>query len=317
MSELFLGVDGGQSSTTAVIGDQDGKIVGWGVAGPCNHVGVAEGRAKFVKVIRECLEQASRRAGIEESHIHFRAACFGMSGGPADKKALLEELLDADHLEVTTDAMIALSGAMAGGSGVIVIAGTGSISYGRSDSGEIARAGGWGFLFGDEGGGFDIARQGLRSILREHEGWGARTALMPALLAAGESQDANELLHRFYTADWPRAKVAQLAQVVSRIAEEGDPVAAEILHRAAQDLAMLAAAVKRQLWREGDQVDLAYIGGVFSSLMLRERFRALVELDGSTRCIEPKHSPAIGALFEAYRACQKVPEFQNLPVLKT
>src|SRR5579863_7154900 len=81
MSEYFLGVDGGQSSTTAVIGDRQGKIVGWASAGPCNHVAGAEAEAKFLRVMRECIAQAVVRAGLARSH--FKAVCCGMSGGPA------------------------------------------------------------------------------------------------------------------------------------------------------------------------------------------------------------------------------------------
>ena len=81
-SELFLGVDGGQSSTTALIGDAAGKIVGWGSAGPCNHVHAAEARAKFLAVMRECLSQAATRARVDDWPLRLKAACMGMSGGP-------------------------------------------------------------------------------------------------------------------------------------------------------------------------------------------------------------------------------------------
>jgi glucosamine kinase len=301
MSEYFLGVDGGQSSTTAVIGDASGKICGWGKAGPCNHVAAHEGRAKFLRVMRECLSQAASRAGIDPERPHFRAACLGMSGGPTDKTVLLGELFEAKDVLVTHDAKIALAGATGGEPGVVVIAGTGSIAYGENAQAETARAGGWGYVFGDEGGGFDIVRQAVRAILGEHEGWGPRTALMPALLEATGATDANELLHLFYTAEWPRSRVAALAPVVDSIAEAGDPVALDIMNRAALQLAMLAGTVRRQLWSEGtaDPVKVAWIGGVFGSAVLLERFRMLVELEGSVSASPPLHGPALGALFIA------------------
>jgi len=302
MSEYFLGVDGGQSSTTAVIGDANGKIVGWASAGPCNHVAAAEAKAKFLRVIRECVSQAARRAGIEQARYHFKAACFGMSGGPADKAALLHESIDADHWIVTHDALIALAGATSGEPGIVVIGGTGSIAFAQNARGETARAGGWGYLFGDEGGAFDIVRQALRAVLREHEGWGVRTALTPALLEAVPAPDADQLLHLFYTPDWHRQRVAALAEIVNRIAEEGDPVAIGILHNAARDLALLAASVRRQLWNEGEAARVAWVGGVFQSAILLARFRTVVSLEGNTICEAPKHGPAAGALLVAYRA---------------
>jgi hypothetical protein len=123
MAKLFLGVDGGQSSTTALIGDEAGRVVGFGRGGPCNHVGAAEGRAKFLNAIGGCLGEALKQAGAEGPR--FEGACLGFSGGPADKEALVRELLTAEHLFVTHDALIGQVGACAGEPGLITIAGTG------------------------------------------------------------------------------------------------------------------------------------------------------------------------------------------------
>jgi N-acetylglucosamine kinase-like BadF-type ATPase len=303
MNDYFLGVDGGQSSTTAVIADEAGKVCGWATAGPCNHVAASESRAKFLRVMRECISQAADRAGLEAGHPRFRGACLGMSGGPDDKAGLLHEVFASDHLLVTHDGQIALAGATGGAPGIIVIAGTGTFSFGENARSETARAGGWGYVFGDEGGGFDIVRQALRATLAEHEGWGPRTALTPALLEATSTSNANQTLHLFYTPDWPRSRVAALARVVDDIAQQGDPVALEILQRAAMQLAMLAGTVRRQLWnsREAQQhaVKLAWIGGVFNSTTVLERFRMLVELEDNLTAAPPAHSPAIGAVMLA------------------
>jgi len=302
MNEYFLGVDGGQSGTTAVVGDASRRIVGWASAGPCNHVAAAEAKAKFRRVMTECIGQAAARAGLGEGPPRFRSACLGMSGGPDDKDALLRELLEADHVTVTHDAMIALAGATGGAPGIVVIAGTGSIAFGRNRRGETARAGGWGYLFGDEGGAFDIVRRAIHAVMREHEGWGPRTALTPALLESAGGRDANEIVHLFYTPEWPRSRVADLARVVNAIAEEGDPTAVEILRRAAQDLAVLAGSVRRQLWADAEAVVVSWTGGVFNSSVLSERFRMLAELDDGVSCAPPRHSPAEGALMLAYQA---------------
>jgi N-acetylglucosamine kinase-like BadF-type ATPase len=316
----FLGVDGGQSATTAVIGDQHGKILGWATAGPCNHVAAPEAQEKFLRVMRECISEAANRAGMAPfassdaarhqagDRWHFSSACLGMSGGAADKSALLQQLLDAEHLVITDDAGIALAGATAGEPGIVVIGGTGSIAFGKNARGETARAGGWGYIFGDEGSAFDIVRQALRTVLREHEGWGARTALTPALLEATGAADPDELLHLFYKPEWPRSRVAGLAKIVNRIAEEGDPLAAIVLQNAAQQLALFAASVRNQLWAEEEPVTVSWTGGVFGSDLLLERFRSLVSISGNATAREPAYGPAKGALILAYRA-------PGLPVL--
>jgi N-acetylglucosamine kinase len=238
-----------------------------------------------------------------------------MSGGPEDKSALLREMVPADRLTITHDAEIALAGAVNGGAGVIVIAGTGSIAFGKNRQGVTARAGGWGHIFGDEGAAFDIARQALRAMLREQEGWGPRTALTPALLEATAAASAHDLLHVWYTIEWPRSRVAALAPLVSRIAEEGDPVAVGILESSARDLAMLAASAREQIQQE-DRLTVSWTGGVFRSTILLDQFRALVELGGAI-CSQPRHGPAIGALLMAWRTAEllvlpgKTTEFES------
>jgi N-acetylglucosamine kinase-like BadF-type ATPase len=314
---LFLGVDGGQSSTAALIGDENGKVLGSGVGGPCNHVGTAEGRDKLTRAVGDSVALAARAAGLNPQGFEFEAACFGMSGGPADKQALLLRILQSKKLIVTTDALIALSGATAGAPGIIVIAGTGSIAFGRNAGGKTARAGGWGYVFGDEGGGFDITRQAVRAALRYEEGWGQRTALHRALLDASGAADANDLVHRLYTQDWPRPRAASLAVLVDTIAMEGDPVARDILTSAAQQLATLAATVRAQLFPVAETVTVAHVGGVFGSRILLERFRQLVELDPGNRCAAPRYAPAAGALLEAYRALDLHPPLSNVPEFTT
>jgi len=299
--KLYLGVDGGQSSTTALIGDEDGRVIGRGKGGPCNHAAESEGRTKLERAIQESLAEACRQAGLPAGQIRFEAACFGMSGGPADKEAILRALVPADRLLVTTDAEIALSGATEAGEGIIVIAGTGSIALGRDASGAHVRTGGWGYIFGDEGSAFDIVRQALRAALRMEEGWGPATAIRQVLLAAAEARDSNDLMHRFYQPDWPRDRVAGLATLVDQAAGNGDSVALEILKAAAQQLASLVGSVRAQLWRPGDPVAVAYAGGVFESARLLERFRLLLDLEPGNRCGPPRHSPSEGALLEAYR----------------
>ena len=209
---------------------------------------------------------------------------------------------------VTTDAVTALAGATASGQGIIVIAGTGSIAFGRNAEGRSARAGGWGYIFGDEGSAFDIARQALRASLRMEEGWGPPTRLRELLLEATESHSANETLHRFYAPDWPRSRVAALAPVVDAAAAEGDSVARKILANAAQELALLAASVRGQVWKPEEAMEVAFVGGVFHSRPVLERFRMLVEMEGYIRCRPPLYGPAEGALREAYRCAGVKPE---------
>ncbi|MBV9768738.1 MAG: ATPase [Bryobacterales bacterium] len=302
MAAYFLGVDGGQSSTTSMIGDETGRVAGVGLSGPCNHVGAAEGRAKFTGAILGSVQAACAQAGLNAATIHFSSACLGFSGGPADKEPLLNELLRCERMIVTDDALIALAGATAGEPGVIVISGTGSIGFGRNSLGRTARAGGWGYLFGDEGGGFWIARQALRAALRFEEGWGAPTSLRARLLDETGARNMNDLLHRCYTTGFPRPRIASFSVLVNHAAESGDPAASRILDEAARELALLAGAVRRQLFGTGDSLFVSYAGGAFNSRILRGRFRNLIQAQMGARVAAPVYEPAAGALLEAYRA---------------
>jgi N-acetylglucosamine kinase-like BadF-type ATPase len=302
---LYLGIDGGQSSTTALIGDQTGRVLGVGRAGPSNHAAASEGRRKFVAAITDslsdCLKGAAAALTGLTGPLKFEAACLGLSGGPDDKEALAKELIRAERYLITHDAHIALAGATGGEPGIIAIAGTGSMVFGRNAAGVTARAGGWGYVFGDEGGAFDLVRQALLAILRNEEGWGPPTSLRAALLETTGASDAHHLMHLLYTDEYPRDRVAGWAKLVDQAARAGDAVAGDILGSAAQALATLTAAVRRQLFGGSGQVDVRYSGGVFASDPLLERFRMLVELEEGNRVSAPRHSAAEGALLEAYR----------------
>lgn len=315
MPQYFLGVDGGQSSTTAMIGDETGRVLGTGRGGPCNHVAAAEARARFMGAIGGAVAEARTGAGLEAGN-EYEAACFGFSGGPADKEALIGEMFVVKRRMVTHDALIALSGAHGGQPGVITIAGTGSISFGRNAAGKFARAGGWGYVFGDEGGGFDLTRQALRAALRMEEGWGPETVLRARLLEASGARDANELLHKFYTPEFTRPRIAALSQLVDRAAGEGDVVAADILIEAAQQLAGITLAARMQVFTAHETAPAAYIGGAFKSERLLEEFRKRLERGGNITVAAPAYGPAAGALLEAYRLAGISVTLSGVPVEK-
>lgn len=297
---LYLGIDGGQSSTTALIANETGRIIGRGRSGACNHVASAERRIKFLKVIGDCLDQACLEAGLDRSSTSFAAACFGFSGGAEDKEACSRELVRSAKYKFTHDAEIALLGATAGQPGIIVIAGTGSMAFGRNAAGVTARAGGWGYLFGDEGGAFDLTRRALRAALQFEEGWGRATALREMLLDATEATDANTLMHRFYN-QFSNSAIASLAPIATQAADQGDQVALEIIDRAAGKLAWFAEGVYRQLFCARESVPVAYTGGVFQSAQLRDAFARRVRDAIGCEAAPPQFGPAAGAILEALR----------------
>ena len=283
---LFLGVDGGQSGTIAMVGDETGRVIAIGHGPACRH--------------EHALQDAIASAGFRDAS--FEVACLGLSGGAGGREPMIREAVRASRYIVTHDAAIALTGALAGEPGIIVIAGTGSIAFGRDMAGREARAGGWGYIFGDEGGAFDLVREALRACLRQEEGWGAPTALRQLFLNSTGANDANDLMHRFYSEQFPRERIAAFAPLVDQAAAAGDAVAQELTAGAAQALATIAGVVRERLFHSGERVLVSYCGGVFGSKMLLVRFRMLMELEQDCSVAPPRYPPAAGALIEAYRA---------------
>lgn len=313
MALFYLGVDGGQSSTTALIADESGSIIGRGVGGPCNHVTGSARREKFRTAINRCLAQACADAEVDPNGVQFAAACLGFSGGAEDKEALARELIRSGKYKITHDAEIALSGATEGQPGIIVIAGTGSMAFGRNARGATARAGGWGYVFGDEGGAFDLVRQALRAALKAEEGWGPETSLHERLLAATGTRDANELIHRCYTDEFPREKLASLAPLVTEAAIAGDRAAKTILRLAAAQLASFARGVHERLFQKCESVPVCHIGAVFRSDPVRVNFA--IDVHRATSCIAgpPRYNPAAGAVLEALRLDGKEANLSYVP----
>ena len=296
---LFLGVDGGQSSTKAVIGDVSGNVLARGSAGPCNHASKAEGRAKLKSAISDVVADALGAAGLPAA-TEFEAACCGMSGGPDDKRSLISETVRANSVRVVNDAEVALQAAAQGdGAGAVVIAGTGCIALARDDTGRTVRCGGWGYLFGDEGGAFGIVRAALREALAAEEGWGRRTALAEMFCDATGAGSVNEAMHCLYGPDWPRDRVASLAPAVDAAAEAGDDSAAEVLRTAGFALGKLALGLDEALYPSGLPITTHYSGGVFRSGEVLRSFEARCKEKGRAIAAAP-HDGAIGALLLAY-----------------
>ncbi len=315
MPRYYLGVDGGQSSTTALIADEKGCVVGAGHAGPCNHVSGPEAQERFLNVVGDCLSQASR--GISGASMpEFAAACLGFSGGAEDKEAYSRRLIRSPHLKITHDAEIALIGATAGEPGIIAVAGTGSIAFGRNAAGRTARAGGWGYIFGDEGGAFDLVRRALRAALRFEEGWGPATSLHRVLLDTTGASSANQLLHRFY-AQTARKEIAEFAPLVTECAESGDAVAQAIVAESADALSRYVEGTYRNLFTAPETVAVAYIGGVFRNARVLRAFAERVQARIGCEAVHPRFSPAAGAVLEALRLDGNCSKLTGIPETKT
>ena len=264
---IFLGIDGGGSKTACIIGDET-SILGSGVSGPSNLLRVGEQRAR--EAIAAAISQACAGAKVNPSQI--QRTCIGIAGGARPETAeaarrILSEIVGGE-IEVAGDMVIAMEAAWGNGPGVVVIAGTGSIAYGRNAAGQTARAGGWGFAISDEGSAHWIGRAAVGAVMRAYDG-GQHPALLDSLRKAWRVE-TNERMIVAANAT-PLADFAGLFPTIVSAAESGDQVAHDVLAQAGAELAILGKIVIARLFREGEEVRVAISGGVFRNAALVRR----------------------------------------------
>ncbi len=302
----YLGIDGGGSKTTCAVGDGT-SLLAVAIAGPSNITRVGEIRA------RESLHQAIRQA-CAEAKIDPRQlsrACVGAAGAGRKEIASVVRNLVAEVIpgavEVVGDMQIALQAALGDGPGVIVIAGTGSIAYGRDEQGKTARAGGWGFAISDEGSAHWIGCTAVGSVLRAVDEFGGDPGTQPmsSLFCEMKSVWKVESFEELARAANSNLDFALLFPAVLAAADSGNELARRAVAQAAGELARLARIVLQRVFPEQHEaVPLAMAGGVFRhSPTIRQLFynevrAAHTNVVLNSEVVEPVH----GALQLARRA---------------
>ncbi len=295
--EVFAGVDGGGTKTHAVVMDGEDNILGEGRAGASNPLRV--GITVAAATIREAIDRACAAAHIRRSEI--MAIEIGLAG--ASRKELAARVKEAlgslgiHELEVVGDAEIALYGATDGQPGVVVIAGTGSVTCGVNGRRRNVRAGGWGPMAGDEGGGSWIARRALVAIAHAADGRGPTTSLTAAARSYFHVTSADDLATALYAPTMTNERIAGFARLVIEGAKDDDHVAREILTEAGRELGVAAAAVIRGLKMEQERFQVAFVGGVFAAgeLVLEALRQEVERVAPKAYLAPPRFSPAIAA----------------------
>jgi N-acetylglucosamine kinase-like BadF-type ATPase len=216
---------------------------------------------------------------------------------------------------VVNDALIALVAGARDDPAIVLIAGTGSIAYGRNAAGEASRAGGWGHMIGDEGSGYWIGREALAAVMRGADGRGPDTAMAAEILAFFNVTDVSRLPRIVYDREQPRMSVAALGPIVQRVAEQGDAVATRILERAADELVLGARSVATRLEMRGAAFTFFLAGGVFRVVpwLTEELPRRLVEVAPRSQAEILTAEPAVGAVWLALaeaRGTAQVPRYK-------
>jgi len=289
---ILIGADVGGSKTA--VGVSEGGPILARAEGP--GAAVRPGRALASAAI---IAEVVRRALAETGRLTGDVLLIGAAGAGRDpereelRKAMRGESL-ADRVVVTTDIEIALAGAFAEGPGIVVSAGTGSISVGRDRTGRRSRVGGYGWQMGDEGSGYAMGRAALGAVSRAHDGRSPRTALSDRVLGATRSGDFDALVR--WAASATPAEIAALAPHVLETAAGGDPLAQGILDYAARELSQLAICLLPVMDVE-PPVGVALTGGLLSvdGPLRRSVLKRLGEEPG-LRTVDAPVDAVLGAL---------------------
>jgi N-acetylglucosamine kinase-like BadF-type ATPase len=258
---LYLGIDGGGTKTTCAVGDESSTLAV--ATGPGSNV-VRLGEEQARVGLQSSIAQACREAGVSPLRIH--SACVGAAGAAnpdvnATVRQILQQILPNAEISVVGDMVIAAEAALQHHPGVVAIAGTGSIAFGRNQDGETARAGGWGYAISDEGSGQWIGKTAVSEAMRSFDAQ-RRTFLLERILHGWQLPSRDDLVR--YANSSPPPSFAELFPVVQKAATEHDVLASDILTRAGSELAQLVLTVIHRLWKPREAVRIGMVGGVFA-----------------------------------------------------
>ena len=307
-----LGIDGGGSKTVCVLMSADGKILGWGQAGPSNYqtVGIDTAKINIISAIKQAVDHSFLAL---EGLVPIQGISLGLAGvgRPEDIdliRNLIQEIqthqelsidwkLNPENIIINGDSVIALVGGLGHSVGIVVIAGTGSHIFGKNRQGITKRVGGWGYILGDEGSAYDIAIQGLKAALRSHDGRLESTHLIPKFQDALKLNSIEELIPIIYRQGWDVKKIASLAPIVDQVAADGDSVAQNIIKNAVNELALATEVAINALFEPTESFEIVVTGGVWQGLAnFRHQFEVEINaIAPSANIISPRHEPAYGA----------------------
>ena len=300
---FYLGIDGGGTKTTCAVGDET-HLLAAATAGPSNIVRVGEELAR--ESLGQAVHQACAAAGIMPDQVV--RTCVGGSGAArpelaARVRSILAGILPSP-IDVVGDIETSLEAAFGDESGVIVIAGTGSIAYGRDNNGKTVRAGGWGFEVGDEGSAHWIGRAAVSAVLRASDREGDRVRSSSLAKALCKTWRVSSLLDLARAAN--SVPPPDFAALFPAVVGSHDELACPVLGRAGRELADIASVVIRKLFSKDEDafVPVAMIGGVFRyAPLVREAFyNELQMLAPRAKLLPQVVDPVEGALRMARQA---------------
>jgi N-acetylglucosamine kinase-like BadF-type ATPase len=303
-----IGLDGGGTKTTAQIADLQGVVLAETQGGPSNFQIV--GLEESARIVLDLIETCCHSVGCSVSEIDSVVAGLAGAGRKEDQRRICDEVQNAAQnrgvylreFRIESDARIALEGAFRGEPGIVLIGGTGSIAFAKDFKGKIQRVGGWGRLIGDEGGGYEIGRQGVRAVARMMDGRGGNTLISRLAASRLGWRTEVDIIRAVYTESLELSAVAPL---VLEAAEHKDRIAAGIIARAADELLEIVRTMLNKMKLKGSglrkKIPLAFVGGLLDSEnVYSKRVRILIHRNLPVITVgRPLERPVRGAVLLA------------------
>lgn len=312
-----IGIDGGGTKTVCVLGDGEGHLIA-GSRGESSSL-TSRPWEEVTRVLLSLIRDVLAQSGTEPSELS--GVFLGLAGSdrPEDREQikswLEQELPESVSITVHNDAVTALIAGTWGEKGIALISGTGSIAYGFDPAtGQFVRVGGWGYLLGDEGSGYDLGRKALAAVMKAYDGRGRPTALTKLVLDHLSLHDPAQLIRSVYGQTNVRTAIAEGSKLVMQAASEGDAVAVELVEDAIRELEALVRRAAEAMGipllvepAEGGEtgeraVPLVLSGGLFSDPVFERTFRETPLLRSGAFDIRLlMHPPVVGAYMLALR----------------
>ncbi|WP_135666044.1 BadF/BadG/BcrA/BcrD ATPase family protein [Halorhabdus rudnickae] len=292
---LLIGVDSGGTKTLCVAVDEAFRLQGTGQSGPGRYTAVG------VDTARQNIQTAIERALPDGSTDEHVVGGFGLSGldSQRDRTIISEFLSDINAVEdyiIENDVVVAHESLFPDRRGITVISGTGSVAYGRTRDGDSHRVGGWGWLIGDEGSGFDVARRGLQAATRAQDDRAKTTSLVDGACEHFDLASFDDVLSYAYQDIEHPKDIASFAKEVIAAAKAGDEVAQDIVHTAGMELALAAETIQARLDIE-TPVPVGCLGGFGRAGPVTEAFsREIDRLLPDATLVDPIAHPVVGSV---------------------
>jgi len=298
--KYYVGVDGGGTKTAVCVASADSSKLMSEVTGSASwrEFGVDN----VIERIKSVIDDFKLSKDGEVAAIAMGLPCYGESeAGDKELQKAIREGFSPVPVYITNDVEVGWAGSLGLAPGINVVAGTGSIAFGKDETGATARCGGWSEFFSDEGSCYSIGRKALQLFSKQADGRVPRDEFYSIFregLSLKNDFDIIDIVHGQYIGS--RDKVAALQLLARDAALVGSESAKSLYEAAAKELCCLVRAIRNTMDFQQDPYMVSYSGGLFKTgdLILPYFFEGIEALGGKP--VSPKYEPMYGALLLAF-----------------